>query len=381
MAQRVGVVLNCAVTMSMTGQRRILLLQARNLGDAVISTALVETVAQSPSVSSVDVLTRPEISKIFTDNPHVNEVFTARFPMGSLHDFGWKEALALPGLVRLLRRKKYTDVVNLEGDFREDLLASWITRNDNWSPHWAADHPCSKVVRPSVIPLANRPVPIPSSKPNVHDAVAVVGMAVAGTAAQKPALYTPARQKIVWNPQGRSVGIHPMASQPWRRWGFEQWNVVAKSLLERDMEVHVFGSPSEAGELKKHFGQLETSRLSIITGSLTDYFAAVSRMRVLLCPDSFASHVAYALGVPTILLNGANDAKAWAPPGSMVLAAGPELKCYPCYNRPTCFGSPDEYACVRRIDAHSVLQTVWEVLQGSSDDDLPVSSPAWSFGN
>ncbi|NYF78212.1 glycosyltransferase family 9 protein [Granulicella arctica] len=352
----------------MANQRRVLIIQAHNLGDAVISTTLVETIAHGLPTAQIDVLTRPEIGQIFAHNPSVDAVFTGRFPMGSVHDFGLKEMLTLPRIVGTLRRRGYTDVVNLAGDFREEFLGRLITHHDNWSPAWSADHPCSKVIRRSAIRLANRPIVIPADRPNIYDAAAIMGTAITGAAAEKAALYTPAKKRIIWNPLERAVGIHPMASQPWRRWEMEKWQALAQFLIQREIDVHVFGSPSEAKELNAYFGRLDTSRISIVTGNLSDYFAAVSRMRVLLCPDSFASHVAFALGVPAILLNGANDAAAWPPPGTVVLAAGPELKCYPCYNRPTCFGSSDEYACVRRIKMDSVIEAVWEALKDASDN-------------
>jgi heptosyltransferase III len=352
--------------MAMAEQRRMLIVQAHNLGDAVISTALVETIADGLPTAQIDVLTRPEIGQIFAHNPSVNCVFTGRFPMGSVHDFGLREMFALPGLVGRLRRRRYTDVINLAGDFREEFLGRLISHRDNWSPAWSADHPCSKVIRRSAIRLANRPVFIPTNKPNIYDAASIVGAAVSGAAAQKSALYTPAKKRIGWNPLERTVGIHPMASQPWRRWEMEKWQHLAQFLIKQGMDVHVFGAPSEAEELDQYFGLLDKSRVRIVTGGLTDYFAAVSQVHVLLCHDSFASHVAFALGVPTILLNGANDATAWPPPGTVVLAAGPGLTCYPCYNRPTCFGSSGEYACIRNIPIDSVIEAVWDVLKGTS---------------
>ena len=351
-------------------ERKVLLIQARNLGDAVISTGLVETVARNLPGSRIDVVTRPEIAQIFTANPLVQQVFTGRFPMGSLHDFGLKEAMRLSGMAWRLRREKYTDVVNIEGDFREEAFGALVTRGRNWTPAWSPGHPCSKVIRQSVIPLANAPVPIPLTSPNVHDATAILGEAVTGAEGRKPALYTRSKTRVTWAAESRAIGIHPMASQPWRRWEFEKWTAVAGLLIERGFDVSIFGSPAEAEELKKHFGHLDAAKLSIVTGSLPDYFAAVAKMRVLLCPDSFASHVAYALGVPTILLNGANDAEAWAPPGTTVLAKGPELTCYPCYNRPTCTGGADEYACVRRITEDEVLASIREVLRSSGGPQL-----------
>jgi ADP-heptose:LPS heptosyltransferase len=365
--------------MAMTEQRRILILQAHNLGDAVISTALIETIARGVPAAQIDVLTRPEIAQIFTHNPSVHSVFTGRFPMGSVPDFGLREMLALPGLVGKLRRRGYTDVVNLAGDFREEFLGKLISHRDNWSPSWSSDHPCAQVIRRSAIPLANRPIPIPADKPNIYDAAAIVGTAVSGAKEERTALYSPAKQKIAWDPLENAVGIHPMASQPWRRWEMEKWQSLARHLVAREMEVHVFGSPSEKEELFEYFGALDSSRIKIVTDSLSDCFEAISKLRLLLCQDSFASHAACALGVPTILLNGANDAAAWAPPGAVVLAAGPGLACYPCYNRPTCFDTPNEYACIRDITIGSVIDSVWDLLNGTSSDRhnfSPLQQPA-----
>ena len=95
--------------------------------------------------------------------------------MGSVHDFGAKDALKLLKLIRLLRRERYTDVINVEGDFREEYLGRLITRNDNWSPVWPDGHPYCKVVRQPMVRLANRSIPIPRDLVNVHEAVAFYG--------------------------------------------------------------------------------------------------------------------------------------------------------------------------------------------------------------
>jgi heptosyltransferase III len=352
----------------MADQRKILIIQAHNLGDAVISTALVETIARGLPAAQIDVVTRPEIKSIFAHSPFVNCVFTGRFPMGSMDDFGLKEAIALARLIGQLRGRGYTDVVNLAGDFREEFLGRLISHRYNWTPAWSKGHPCSKVIRHSTIRLANRPVFIPRDKPNIYDAASILGSAVSGVLAEKPALYTSAKKRISWAPSKRTVGIHPMASQPWRRWELERWRHLAQLLIMSDVDIHVFGAPSEAKQLNEYFGSFDNSKMRIVTGSLSDYFFAVSKVQVLLCHDSFASHVAFALGVPTVFLNGANDADAWAPPGSVVLAAGPGLACYPCYNRPTCFGTSKEFACIRDLSMDLVVEAVRNSLRDPSVD-------------
>jgi heptosyltransferase-3 len=349
--------------------RKILILQAHNLGDAVISTALVETIARDLPNAQIDVVTRPEIRQIFSSSPFVHNVFTAHFPMGSMGDFGIVEGVRLLRLIVALRLRRYTDVVNLAGDFREEFLGWMISPQNNWTPKWAEDNPCKEVIRRSVIPIANRAVLIPASKPNIYDAASILGSAVCEGPAYQSALYTPNKTHIRWKPQKGLVGIHPMASQPWRRWNLNQWREVADTLISCGLRVQVFGAPSEADELNRHFGDCSSSSLQIVTGSLSDYFVSVSKVELFLCHDSFASHVAYAIGVPIVFLNGANDANAWAPPGASVLAAGLGLPCYPCYNRPTCLGSPAEFACIRNISPDIVVKTVQHILRQGSDVD------------
>jgi len=352
----------------MADKRKVLIVQAHNLGDAVISTALVETIARGLPAAPIDVVTRPEIASIFTNSPCVNRVFTGRFPMGSMRDFGLRDAIALASLIGRLRLQGYTDVVNLAGDFREEFLGRLISHRNNWTPAWSKDHPCSMVIRRSAVRLANRPVFISRDKPNIYDAASILGSTVGGVSAEKSALYTPDKKRIAWEPNKKTIGIHPMASQPWRRWDLERWRHLVQLLIMRDVNIQVFGAPSEAEQLKEYFGSCDEAKIRIMTGSLPEYFLAVSKVQVLLCHDSFASHVAFAIGVPTVFLNGANDADAWAPPGSIVLAAGPGLECYPCYNRPTCLGKSKEFACIRDISTASVMEAVWDALRDHSID-------------
>ena len=91
----------------MANDRKFLFVKTRNLGDAVIGTGLVQTIAEGFAASRIDVLTKPETAGIFRCNPHVTQVFTGRFPMGSVHDFGAKDALQLLKLIRVLRSERF----------------------------------------------------------------------------------------------------------------------------------------------------------------------------------------------------------------------------------------------------------------------------------
>jgi len=344
----------------LTMDRKILLLQTRNLGDNVIGTALAESLGRGLPTAQIDALTRPEMRSIYSNNPGINKVYTGRFPTGTMRDFGVRDMLLLLPLLLELRRQRYTDVVNLAGDFREELLGRVVCPGDNWSPAWSDDHPSAKINRRPSIRIASRPVPLDARRKNIYSAVEAMGEAMGSTVNRRSALFDSQKEKIEWNPMDRAVGIHPTASQPGRIWPIEKWQEVVERLVEGGMDVSVFGAPAEAAQLRAAFGHLEGAGLKIQTGDIAAFFASLSRMQVLLCHDSFAAHAAYALGVPIVFLNGSNDAEAWAPPGARVLACGPGMSCYPCYNRPTCIGSLHQFGCIRRISIDSVMSAVGE---------------------
>jgi glycosyltransferase involved in cell wall biosynthesis/ADP-heptose:LPS heptosyltransferase len=344
--------------------RRVLLLHTRGFGDAVIGTSLAETVRSGLPSGKIDILTRPAMRSIFENHPSVDRVHTGILPTGYISQFGMKELFRLPKLVFDLRREGYTDVVNLAGDFREEMFGRIVSHGRNWSPRWTADHPCSKINRRSPFPLANRPIVIDSERMNAHECARVVGLAVGGRRGQRPSLYDASLERIVWKPFDRSIGIHPTASHKYKMWDAQMWQEVAGGLLRAGWDVYIFGSAEETPILNSILTSLDGNRLRVVSGDLQKFFDQLSRMRALLCHDSFAAHAAYAIGVPTILLNGGNDARTWAPPGATVLGRGPGMPCYPCHNMPTCIGSGHELDCLKKIPVESVIATALNVANG-----------------
>src|SRR4051794_38991090 len=125
---------------------RFLLIQARNFGDAVISTGMIEALGNSFVDAEIAVLTRPQFRTIFANNPLVTSVYCASFPMGTVKNFRTREAVHLAARVAKLRHRRFT-VVSLAGDFRENALGWLINPQGNYGVIWADEHPYRKLVR------------------------------------------------------------------------------------------------------------------------------------------------------------------------------------------------------------------------------------------
>ena len=74
---------------------RYLIIQGRNFGDAVISTALINSVGESFPDVKLDVFTRPVFKSIYKNNPYINKIYYANFPVGTNKNFNFREAIKL----------------------------------------------------------------------------------------------------------------------------------------------------------------------------------------------------------------------------------------------------------------------------------------------
>jgi heptosyltransferase-3 len=98
--------------------------------------------------------------------------------------------------------------------------------------------------------------------------------------------------------------IHPFASNPQKRWPLAKFQEVARRLK---MPVRWCAGPGE--ELAD----------AVRIDDLYDLACWIARARVYIGNDSGISHLAAAVGTPTIVLFGPTDPAVWAPRGSRVL--------------------------------------------------------------
>jgi ADP-heptose:LPS heptosyltransferase len=92
--------------------------------------------------------------------------------------------------------------------------------------------------------------------------------------------------------------------------------------------------------------------------SLRDLLAVLTRVRLLIGPDSGALHLAAAVGVPVVSLWGATSATRSAPWGSEPWVVRGQVPCAPCFLK----DCPIDRQCMRHIGVAPVLRRAEEAL-------------------
>jgi ADP-heptose:LPS heptosyltransferase len=157
------------------------------------------------------------------------------------------------------------------------------------------------------------------------------------------------------------VCIHPGARLRSRRWPLERFADVGRALAARGWRVVVTGVADEAAlaeELARRVGGDAASVAGSTTlGSLA---ALIRKSALVVCNDTGISHMAAALGVPSVVVASGSDARRWAPLDRdlhRVLAY--DVPCRPCGYDLCPFGHP----CALGVGVDDVLREARAVLQ------------------
>ncbi|HEY1381605.1 MAG TPA: glycosyltransferase family 9 protein [Gemmataceae bacterium] len=113
---------------------------------------------------------------------------------------------------------------------------------------------------------------------------------------------------------GRYACVHPGASVPERRWPADRFAAVAKWLADRGLTVVLTGTAAEAELTRAVAGRLDLPAVEL--AGRTDLGAAAALLegaRLLVCNDTGVSHLAAALGVPSVVLSTGDNPARWAP--------------------------------------------------------------------
>jgi ADP-heptose:LPS heptosyltransferase len=113
---------------------------------------------------------------------------------------------------------------------------------------------------------------------------------------------------------GGYVCLHPGASVPERRWPVQWFAAIGEALARRGLGLVLTGTASE-GELTVAVAREMNAPVLDLAGrtDLGSLAALLSRSRLLVCNDTSVSHLADALGVPSIVLSTGDNPERWGP--------------------------------------------------------------------
>jgi ADP-heptose:LPS heptosyltransferase len=149
------------------------------------------------------------------------------------------------------------------------------------------------------------------------------------------------------------VCVHPGARLASRRWPVARFAQVADRLAERGYVLVATGSAEEAPLVAELLQHMRTSALNLAgRTSLGGLARLIARARLLVCNDTGVSHIAAAVGTPSVVVCCGADPVRWAPLDTVrhrVLHQ--PMDCRPCLHA-VC---PIGHACALAITADQVI--------------------------
>lgn len=156
------------------------------------------------------------------------------------------------------------------------------------------------------------------------------------------------------------VCVHAGAQLPSRRWPIERFAAVADALAGLGLRVVLTGTAAEAAQVAALRAGMRSAALDL--SGRTDLFALgalVERAALVLCNDTGISHVAAALGTPSVVISSGADVARWAPLDERRhTVLWHDTACRPCAFR----DCPYQHECALGVSVAAVLGAARERL-------------------
>lgn len=131
---------------------------------------------------------------------------------------------------------------------------------------------------------------------------------------------------------GLTVLVHPGARLPSRRWPPQRYARIADELAALGWQIAVTGTEDERPLTQELLAALTAPAVDL-TGatSLGTLAALVAQCRLVVCNDTGMSHVAAAVGTPSIVVASGSDTRRWAPLNTRLhTVLAHDMPCRPC---------------------------------------------------
>jgi len=299
-----------------TRPRSVLIIATRRIGDVLLATPLMRSIKRAWPDTALDALVFEGSQGAIAENPDVRRVLTVPERPGLLQHLAF-----ISGLLRrydlalsTLPGDRPTLYAFLAGRWRAGLLNA--TRNENWKR-----------------PLLHRWAPFDDLNTHtvrMHLTLAdLLGIPRDGTVvATWSAGEEREAARLVGHIGSQPLAVlHPYPKFNYKMWRAEGWTEIGQWLAARGFRVALSGG-GDPGELAyvDNLNRAMPSGTVNAAGQLTLGASAnlVSRARIYVGPDTAMTHIAAALGVPTVALYGPTNCVKWGPwPQSHAVNANP----------------------------------------------------------
>lgn len=289
--------------------KNILVFSFSFIGDAVLSTAVIQPLRSHFPDTHVTFLVGPSAFDLINNDPQVDE--THIYDNQGVHS-GLRGRLKL---IRSLRREKYDLVVNL----RDSFVARCIG-----SEHWGlvrGDSERHAVTRYLEV-LSKRSVDITGANPCIQF-----------TETEQTAANRFLADSEV-DSERTLIGIHPGGNWIYKLWNAENYAQLANALVNaKKASILLFGGPNERELQAQIASMMDTPPILIKSDDLRAVAALIAACDVYIGNDTGPMHIAAAVDTPVVALFGSTHHVRSGPYGEqhIVVRSGMDLGCNPCH--------------------------------------------------
>lgn len=344
--------------------RRILVIQLRRFGDAVITTALLEDLRRAFPEAGIDFLTTAAIAPLLRGHPFLDEcvVYRREHPLRT-----WSE----------IRKRGYDWIVDSESSPRSAMLAvaagspvrvGWAVTGWRWlythRVSRRANRPPQYVVLDRQRLLAAVGVPVVPTRPRltITDEERSQGDAELAASGALP---------------GRPhAGLLLSAGRRSKEWPVERFAELAGSLAGEGVTPVLFEMPGE-GEKTSALLRRTAAPVRARVEDARHFLRMLSACQVLISGDTGPVHMATAIGIPTVTIFGPSDPAGWSPQLPITTVVRAETSsCLECRRN----ASDVAHACMAGVDAGTVLARAREYLNRAPDAVMAAARSPTSRG-
>ena len=270
-------------------------------------------VVRASSLGDV-VLCEPVLRAVAGRYPNAELTFVTRSPYGALF-------AGHPQVARVLDLD--VDVDTAPPDLCVDLHGRWATRRRAARARaavvWRKRDALDLLRTAAGLPMRARPVGFDDQVTRM-----LVDLDLTGTSGGRAAVLHPKDRAG----QRAGVVLLPGSRWPTKMWPEAHWRALGRALLDSGRPVSVLGGPGDAPVLER----LALGGLDVLDPGL-DLQRVMTRLTGFACAvgnDSGLTHLAAAVGTPTVVLFGPTRASRWAPRGEAVAVVARPPPCAPC---------------------------------------------------
>ncbi len=289
-------------------QMKILIFSFTFIGDAVLSTAVIQPLRRHFPDAHLTFLVGPRAAALFTTEPQIDAVHI--YDNRGEHA-GWRGRLRL---IRTLRREKFNIVINL----RDSFVARCIG-----AEHWGMGRSSGNrhAVTRYLEVLQRRGVDTTDARPHLQ---------------LTETEQTEARHFLVGEPSRfqRFIGIHPGGNWIYKLWEAQKYAQLATILYEKlGAAILLFAGPDERELQAQVASMMHPSPILVKTGNLRHLAALIAECDVYIGNDTGPMHIAAAVDTPVVALFGSTNHHRSGPYGEKhtVVQSGLQLGCNPCH--------------------------------------------------